>query len=155
MGCSLKRSTSSTSADGRFVEAAGALVAVGELVAAVEAAHSAHAQQTRSKPKIVRNIDLNCTRFLAARNDPDDFQAVVRVQLSSAKLGRGDRFAVEFDHNAAWEELLSDQELLEAAGKFGLHSFAIRYHPVFIHRELFLPGQRLVKAASQSFQTGS
>jgi hypothetical protein len=45
---------------------------------------------------------------LAAGDDFDDFEAVAGLELALGKFGRGDRFAIVFDDNAAREEVLGD-----------------------------------------------
>ncbi len=50
-----------------------------------------------------------------AGDDADDFESVAIGEGTARELGGGDGFAVEFDHDAARQESLLDEELVEGA----------------------------------------
>lgn len=81
----------------------------------------------------------------AARDDLNDFEPVAGTDAARGELGRGDRFAIVLDHNAAREELLGKKKRFEGAGELRGDFATIGNDDIHYS----------VSAASQSFQTGS
>jgi hypothetical protein len=63
---------------------------------------------------------------LSPSHDFDDFQTVARMELALRKLRGGYRLAVEFNNNAARQEILLEQEMLERAGQVCRRWLSIR-----------------------------
>jgi len=63
--------------------------------------------------------------MLSARDDLHNFEAVTRFKAALGEFGRGNGFAVVFDHNAARQEVLGDQKVPDRAGQRGICSAAI------------------------------
>ena len=72
-----------------------------------------------------------------SRDDLHDFQPVSRIELTLRELRRSDRLAVVLHDDAAWQQTLRDEELIEGAGDLRLDWLSVS-DDLFLRRCYFL-----------------
>jgi hypothetical protein len=91
-------------------------------------------------------------------HDFHDLKPVAILEPAMRELRRRDGLTIKLDHDAAGQEIFCEQEFLERAREAGFRGLAVGDDMRRIHKGGRGRLRRLiqaVKAASQSFQTGS
>ena len=105
---------------------------------------------------------LQTEAALASGYNLDDFKSVARLNRALREFGRRNSFAIVFHDDAARAQLLGFEKLLKATRDLGRDLPTIGDDVRCVHAAVIRPkaecgigGAQEVKAASQSFQTGS